>query len=184
MTYERGSGMRSAIRLALFAVAATMLPAAGLPYYTVLSEDAGAWPAILSSIGLQRQPAGVSRIFVARTGAPASQEWKGRVEQGDLLILEGESSLAEMFGFRPTREQVKVHEPSRHTPSGAFHCLGKGPGTAGLRVAPGRSGVRERALEWRSADGRTADEGRRGPVGGGASGRAWLRALSVSASRP
>ena len=100
--------MRSVTRVALFTVAATMLPAAGLPYYTVLSEDAGAWPAILSSIGLERQPAGVSRIFVARTGAAASPEWKGRVEQGDLLILEGESSLAEMFGFRPTREQVKV----------------------------------------------------------------------------
>jgi hypothetical protein len=108
MTYARGSGMRSVTRVALFAAVATVLPAAGLPYFNVLSEDAGAWPAILSSIGLQRQPAGVSRVFVARTGAPASAEWKGRVEQGDLLILEGESSLAEMFGFRPTREQVKV----------------------------------------------------------------------------
>jgi hypothetical protein len=108
MTYVRGSGMRSVIRAALFAAAAAVLPAAGLPYYSVLSDDAGAWPAILSSIGLQRQPAGVSRIFVARTGAPASPEWKALVEQGDLLILEGESSLAEMFGFRPTKEQVKV----------------------------------------------------------------------------
>jgi hypothetical protein len=89
-----------------------------MPYFSVLSEDAGAWPAILSSIGLERQPAGVSRIFVARTGAAASPEWKGRVEKGDLLILEGESSLAGMFGFRATREQVKVNSVADvHRPS-------------------------------------------------------------------
>ncbi len=100
--------MRSAIKLALLAAVASVLPAVELPYFSVLSEDAGAWPAILSSIGLERQAAGISRVFVARTGAAASPEWKGRVEKGDLLILEGESSLAEIFGFRATRQQVKV----------------------------------------------------------------------------
>ncbi len=90
------------------AAAAIALPAAELPYFAVLSEDAGAWPAILSSIGLERRPAVDSHIFVARTGAAASPEWKGRVEKGDLLILEGESPLAEMFGFRATKAQVKV----------------------------------------------------------------------------
>lgn len=83
-------------------------PAADLPYFSVLSEDAGAWPEILSSIGLQRQPAGVSRIFVARSGAPASAEWPARVEKGAILILEGESNLAELFGFRRTRENARV----------------------------------------------------------------------------
>src|ERR1017187_10116946 len=67
--------------------------AASLPYFSVLSEDAGAWPDILSSIGLQRQPAGVSRGFVARSGATASVEWPARVERGGILILEGGSSL-------------------------------------------------------------------------------------------
>src|SRR5262245_13662598 len=85
--------------LCLFLLACT-LAAAPLPYYSVLSEDAGAWPAILGSIGLQRQPAALARIFVARTGSPASSEWNGRVDAGAILILEGESSLAEMFGFR------------------------------------------------------------------------------------
>jgi hypothetical protein len=87
--------MRLCISLLLLAVAAH---AAELPYFSVLSEDAGAWPLILSSIGLQRQPAGISRIFVARTGASASAEWPGRVERGAILILEGESSLADLFG--------------------------------------------------------------------------------------
>ena len=100
----------------LFACAAG---AAGLPYFSVLSEDAGAWPDILSSIGLQRQPAGLSRIFVARTGAAASVEWPARVERGAILILEGESSLADLFGFRrarkdPVRVQslTDVHRPT------------------------------------------------------------------------
>jgi hypothetical protein len=84
------------------------LHAASLPYFAVLSEDAGAWPDILGSIGLVRQAASVSHVFVARTGAPASAEWNGRVEQGAILILEGESSLAEMFGFKPGKERVRV----------------------------------------------------------------------------
>jgi hypothetical protein len=89
-------------------VAATVAAAAPLPYYCVLNTDAGAWPEILSSIGLLRQPANMAHVFVARSGTPASAEWAGRVEQGDILILEGESSLAELFGFRPGPSFVKV----------------------------------------------------------------------------
>src|SRR6185437_13229126 len=70
-----------------------------LPYFSVLSDDQGAWPAILSSIGLQQRPAGLARIFVARAGASASNEWRSRVENGAILIVEGESSLAGSFGF-------------------------------------------------------------------------------------
>ena len=82
--------------------------AAALPYFAILSDDAGAWPDILSSIGLQRQPASKAHIFVAREGAPASAEWTSRVEHGAILILEGESSLAEMFGFKPGKSRVRV----------------------------------------------------------------------------
>ncbi|HEX3748695.1 MAG TPA: hypothetical protein VHW09_32430 [Bryobacteraceae bacterium] len=81
---------------------------AALPYFSVLSDNAGAWPAILSSIGLEPQPASKAHIFVARAGAPASAEWNARVEQGAILILEGESSLAEMFGFKPGKDRVRV----------------------------------------------------------------------------
>jgi hypothetical protein len=98
--------------LCLFAALSlsTSLSAADLPYFSVLSEDAGAWPRILSSIGLQARPAGLARIFVARTGASASVEWPGRVERGAILILEGESSLAATFGFRrSSKDPVKVH---------------------------------------------------------------------------
>ncbi len=88
---------------------ASLSGAAGLPYFSVLGDDAGAWPDILASVGLMKQPAGVSRIFVGRAGAAASVEWPARVERGSILILEGESSLADLFGFRRSgKEPVRV----------------------------------------------------------------------------
>src|ERR1035438_6215314 len=58
-----------------FVLFACVTCAAELPYFSVLSEDAGAWPQILASVGLQRQPAGVSRIFVARTPGRVRTAW-------------------------------------------------------------------------------------------------------------
>ncbi|HUI79345.1 MAG TPA: hypothetical protein VLY24_15570 [Bryobacteraceae bacterium] len=99
-------------------VAAAATHAAEMPYFSILSDDPGAWPEILSSIGLQAKPAGLARVFVARAGAAASLEWNARVENGAILILEGESSLADMFGFRHGKESVRVtsltdlHQPN------------------------------------------------------------------------
>jgi hypothetical protein len=92
----------------LLLLACAGLHAAALPYFSILSDDAGSWPDILSSIGLERQPASKAHIFVARAGAPASAEWPARVEQGAIVILEGESSLAEMFGFKRGKDSVRV----------------------------------------------------------------------------
>jgi hypothetical protein len=100
--------MRSLIKLTLFAAMAEAALSADQPYFSVLSDDVGAWPAILSSIGLQQKPAGTARIYVARMGAAASVEWTSRVQNGAVLILEGESSLAELFGFRRGKENVRV----------------------------------------------------------------------------
>jgi hypothetical protein len=109
MIFAPDSGMRLPVSLLLVLLAAPIAGAAGLPYFSVLTEDAGAWPDILSSIGLQKQPAGLARIFVARTGSAASVEWPARVEHGSILILEGESGLADLFGFRRSaREPVRV----------------------------------------------------------------------------
>ena len=99
--------MRLLVSMAL--LTAAVAQAAGLPYFSVLSDDAGAWPEILSSIGLQRQPAAVARVLVVRAGAAASPDWNSRVEQGAILVLEGESPLAEMFGFRPGNQKVRVN---------------------------------------------------------------------------
>ena len=86
----------------------TLLTGASASGFRVLSEDPGAWPQVLSSVGFQAQPSGPAQIFVLRAGAPASPEWNTRVEQGAYLILEGESSAAEMFGFRRGEERVRV----------------------------------------------------------------------------
>ena len=105
--------MRSLINLLL----ASSAMAADLPYFMVLSADPGAWPEILSAIGLESRPAARAHVFVARAGSPAALEWNARVDKGAILILEGESSLAEMFGFRRTSQNVRagsaadVHQP-------------------------------------------------------------------------
>ena len=99
------------MRLPAVLLLALPVHALNLPYFSVLADDPGAWPEILSSVGFQRQPAGVSRIFVARAGAAASVEWPARIDRGSVLILEGESSLADLFGFRRNSkvDPVKVN---------------------------------------------------------------------------
>ena len=107
--------MRLLISLSLLAAAAQ---AASLPYFSVLSDEPGAWPELLSSIGFQQQPAAVARVLVARAGAAASPEWKSRVEQGAVLVLEGESPLAATFGFRAGGKRVRVNSVSDvHNPA-------------------------------------------------------------------
>lgn len=96
--------MRLLISLLVLAVA---VPGADLPYYTVLGGDAGGWPDILAAIGLERQPVERAQIFVARAGAAAGPEWSARVEKGAVIVVEGESPLAESFGFRPTRNPAR-----------------------------------------------------------------------------
>jgi len=84
---------------------------AGSPagFFYVLDEEPGSWPEILSSVGLQPlgPPGAAARVFVLR-GDSAGADWQARVESGAVLILEGESSVAESFGFRATRRRVAV----------------------------------------------------------------------------
>jgi len=78
--------------------------AASLPYFCVLSDDQGGWPLILESVGFMPQTAANAHIFVLRSGTAGSGEWATRVENGAYLILEGESSTAESFGFRRAKD--------------------------------------------------------------------------------
>ncbi len=101
--------MRSLTNRVLIGLFLLISPArAAMPYFSVLSDEPGSWPAILSSVGLRREPATTARVFVARPGAPASPEWSGRVERGAFLVLEGESSLAAWFGFERTPENARI----------------------------------------------------------------------------
>jgi len=90
---------------------------AELPYFHVLAHDGGAWPEVLGSIGMEAAPMEDARVFVAGAGTPASAEWAARVEGGAFLILEGQSALAEQFGFRAGKAALNlgnlrdVHQP-------------------------------------------------------------------------
>src|ERR1700733_13275959 len=103
--FARDSGMR--LLVSFVSIALLMAPAAGavaLPYFCVLSDDQGGWPLILESVGFLPQTAANARIFVLRSGAASSAEWAARVEGGAYLILEGESTAAESFGFRRAKD--------------------------------------------------------------------------------
>jgi len=86
--------------------------------FSIIGTEPGAWPQILSSIGHWPSPAANATIYVGRPGAPASPNWTAKLAGGSVLILEGESTLAASFGFRPTKETfslaslVDVHRPS------------------------------------------------------------------------
>jgi len=94
--------------LTSFLVVCAALAHAAIPTFAILSGDKGGWPLILESVGFREQPAANARIFVLRAGSAGSAEWPARVENGAYLILEGDSSAAELFGFHPSKENVRV----------------------------------------------------------------------------
>ena len=77
-------------------------------HFCVIGADAGGWPQVLASVGFVRQDSELAKIFVLRPATPASKQWAERVEQGAYVILEGESPVAEAFGFRGGKEQLRV----------------------------------------------------------------------------
>lgn len=78
----------------------------------------GSWPTVLSSIGLEESAAG--DVLIVPSGAKGSlEECQSRVNQGAFLILEGESSIAESFGFHATRKpRIIVRSVEDPQPSG------------------------------------------------------------------
>ena len=100
--------IRAIVTLAVSALFTQAARAATIPTFAVLSDDQGGWPLLLQSVGFMPQPAASASIFVLRAGSAGSPEWAARVESGAYLILEGESSTAESFGFRATKENVRV----------------------------------------------------------------------------
>jgi hypothetical protein len=104
----RGSGARtSCVVVSLFLFAAAPA-AAGPTTFSVLAAEGGAWPEILTSVGFRAAPANKAGIFVLRPGSAGSAEWPARVESGAFLILEGETSAADLYGFRKTAENTRV----------------------------------------------------------------------------
>ena len=94
---------------ALAAFLAAGLSAAPRFSFHVLGNEAGGWGDLLSSIGMTSGSPAAAGVFVAPQGTDAAVlgtmgQWTARVEQGAILVLEGESPLAAAFGFRPSAE--------------------------------------------------------------------------------
>jgi hypothetical protein len=81
-----------------FAAAAVAAPTLS---FHVMGDAPGSWPVVLSSIGLRENATG--DVLVVPTGAQISvPECQSRLDRGAILILEGESPLAESLGFHAT----------------------------------------------------------------------------------
>jgi hypothetical protein len=75
--------------------------------FQISDDEPGPWPAILTSIGLV--PSGAPCVHIVRSGSAASApEWLKRAEQGAVVVVEGESELAEALGFKPGPKRVPV----------------------------------------------------------------------------
>jgi hypothetical protein len=72
--------------------------------YSVIDADTGGWAEMLSSIGLTAGETATADVVVVphRAIVPAAEwAWATRIERGTILILEGDSPLAQALGFRP-----------------------------------------------------------------------------------
>jgi len=101
--------MRSRTKLgALILFVTGLLPAATFTYH-IAGDDPGPWPQILSSIGLTRAAGGPANLFVVRTVAPGSvPQWIERIEQGGIVVVEGDNELAAALGFKPSEKHVVI----------------------------------------------------------------------------
>jgi len=88
-------------------------------HFHVAGDEPGPWPAIFQSIGMTAGTSGAANIIVLPAGTPvATATWRPRVEQGALLILEGNSEFATSLGIIttgkrvPTRQIRDSHDPA------------------------------------------------------------------------
>jgi len=77
--------------------------------YHIAGDDPGPWPQILSSVGLLNAAGGPANLFVIRTLTPGSvPQWIQRIEQGAVVVIEGENDLAKALGIQPRANRVVV----------------------------------------------------------------------------
>ncbi len=74
--------------------------------YQILGDEPNAWANILSSIGLTP---GNGKVVVIPAGVHAAPDvWLVRINAGSMVVLEGESPLAEALGIHATTKRVVV----------------------------------------------------------------------------
>lgn len=94
--------MRSVISLLVAALSAVASPVS----YTVVGDEPGSWPAILEPAGFRNGPA--ARLLILRAGADSAVDWEAKAASGAWIVLEGESAVAESFGFSASKRRVLV----------------------------------------------------------------------------
>ena len=101
--------MPSPVKFAIAAIGLAVSVQAATLNYHIAGDDPGPWPQILSAIGLTRAVGGPANLFVVRQITPGSvPQWIQRVEQGGVVVLEGESDLATALGFKSGQKRVVV----------------------------------------------------------------------------
>ena len=85
------------------------LPAAAATHFQISSGEPGAWPGILTSIGLLQTTGDRAQVFVIPQGAGAQPaEWIKRIEDGSVVVIVGSSPLAKALGFAPAPVSISV----------------------------------------------------------------------------
>ena len=98
------------------------LPAAAVAaatfHYHIAGDEPGPWPQIFSSIGIVRAAGGPANLFVVRNVAPGSvPQWIQRIEQGGIVVLEGQGELAAALGITLGKQRVVVRSiVDQHAP--------------------------------------------------------------------
>jgi hypothetical protein len=101
--------MLSPVRFALVSLVLAISLRGATFNYDIAGDDPGPWPQIFSAIGLTRTVGGSANLVVVRNGATGSvPQWIQRVEQGGIVVLEGQSDLAAALGFQPSAKRVVV----------------------------------------------------------------------------
>ena len=77
--------------------------------YQIAGKDAGAWPQILSSVGLRPSTGGAASLFVVRNADAGSvSQWLKKIDQGGLVVIEGDNALGQALGFKAGEKRVAV----------------------------------------------------------------------------
>jgi len=112
--------LASLVAIASLAVAAPTLS------FHVLGDSPGSWGAVLSSIGLKENATG--DVVIVPTGAPASlQECQSRLDHGAFLVIEGQSPLAESFGFHATSKPHVIVRSVEDVRAPKLHIVWENP---------------------------------------------------------
>ena len=77
--------------------------------YHVAGPDPGPWPDILSAAGLSDGSLGPTNLFIVRDGAAGTAaQWTDKVRNGAIIVLEGDSPIAQALGIVPTKKRIVV----------------------------------------------------------------------------